>query len=59
MKRKQICIESLHGQSKRLQSEKEEFIISTVSSFIKANIPLEKLDDPDLRKWMDKYIPGK
>lgn len=32
------------GKSKKLKTDKKEFIMSTVSAFMKANIPIEKFD---------------
>jgi len=49
---------SLNNASKA-KDDRETFIKSTVHAFVKANIPLHKLDNPSMRKWIKEFIPGK
>nr|CAD7431757.1 unnamed protein product [Timema monikensis] len=32
--------------------------MDTTKTFMEANIPIEKLDHPSIRCWMDKYVKG-
>ena len=43
---------------KRMKDNKEEFILDTVGMCVKANIPLERLDNEHIRSYLDKYIKG-
>ncbi|KAJ8880716.1 hypothetical protein PR048_017186 [Dryococelus australis] len=54
----QIALTDLISQSKNAKIEKQEFVLSTIRTFIEANIPLEKIDHPKLREWINKYIPA-
>lgn len=47
----------LNAQARR-NNAKLEFIKETVKMCLKANIPLEKLDDPAVRQYFNKYIEG-
>lgn len=72
-KKQSSIVESLNG-AKRRKQEKDNFGKKTVEAFLKANIPLEKLENHDLRAWItefsnedlpcgktlhEKYLPGK
>ncbi|XP_046387497.1 CGG triplet repeat-binding protein 1-like [Ischnura elegans] len=56
-KRQTLISETLDA-SKRARQEKEQFTKDTVRAFVKANIPLFKVDHPAVSEWMEKYIPG-
>lgn len=47
------------NSSKRRKLAVDNLAIKTTEAFAKANIPLEKLDDPSLREWMAEFIEGK
>lgn len=57
--KRQLSLCDTINNSKKKKLEKQEFICDTVGALMKANIPLEKLDDPNFKAWMNKYIPGK
>lgn len=44
---------------KKAKVDRSEFILATTKMFLEANIPLEKVDLPSFRVWMNKYIEGK
>lgn len=56
---RQCSIAAAVNNAKRIKTDKEAFISSTVQTFLAANIPLHKLDEPHFRTWMNKYINGK
>lgn len=58
-KKRQQTLEHTFQQAKKSKDDKQEFIMDTCSAFLKANIPLEKIDNPHLGAWMNKYIRGK
>lgn len=58
-KKRQASIRDSFQGAEQAKTDKEEFIKSTVHAFVKANVSLNKLDQPDFRKWLQKYIPGK
>ena len=49
-------LEETLQHAKQVKDLKEEFILDTVEAFVKANIPIEKLDQPAIRDWMKKYV---
>lgn len=51
-------VEETLQNSKKVKDSKDEFILDTVEAFIKANIPVEKLDHPAIRAWLNKYVQG-
>ncbi|XP_066473343.1 uncharacterized protein [Tiliqua scincoides] len=51
-------LEETLQNSKKVKDSKDEFILDTVEAFIKANIPVEKLDHPAIRAWLNKYVQG-
>ncbi len=55
-RKRQIPIDVVVDNAKRLKTEREEFIFSTVRAFLSANIPLKKLGDPKIRKWVNNFI---
>lgn len=57
-KRQSSITESV-DHAKRLKTDKEDFIMSTLKTFLKANVPLHKLDHPALKKWLETYVKGK
>ncbi|XP_011880312.1 PREDICTED: CGG triplet repeat-binding protein 1-like [Vollenhovia emeryi] len=57
--KRQMSVDDALDKAKKMKVEKEEFICDTVSAFLKSNIPLEKLDNEDLKKWINKHIKGK
>ncbi|XP_034243977.1 uncharacterized protein LOC117646833 [Thrips palmi] len=57
-KKRQASISESMSNAKKVKEDREEFIKSTVRAFVNANIPLEKLDKPEMRKWFKKYVPG-
>ncbi|XP_026290182.2 uncharacterized protein LOC113214890 [Frankliniella occidentalis] len=57
-RKRQTSINDSFQQSKRMREDREEFIKSTVRAFTLSNIPLHKLDNPALRGFIKKYIPG-
>lgn len=56
--KRQVSLQTAVSTAKKAKIDKNEFIMSTTRAFIEANIPIEKLDNPKLRQWMDKYIEG-
>lgn len=46
------------SNASRVKDMKEEFILDTTTAFVKANIPVEKLDNPAIRTWFNKYVRG-
>lgn len=57
--KRQASLSGSFEQAKKIKIDKEVFIKSTVHAFVKANIPLHKLDHPEMRDWLKKYMPGK
>lgn len=57
--KRQISVQDSLQKAKTMKTDKEEFIFDTVSAFMKSNIPLEKLEDPNLKQWFKKYIQGR
>lgn len=55
---RQIPMEESMGKSKKIKTDEQKFIMSTVSAFVEANIPTGKFDDPGIRERMNKYIKG-
>lgn len=58
-KKKQMTVSDSFDKATKLKDDREKFIKSTVTAFLKANIPLHKLDCPYIRKWISEYLPGK
>nr|CAD7575887.1 unnamed protein product [Timema californicum] len=56
--KRQLSIEGAIQAQKKAKDDKVEFIMDTTEMFLKANIPIEKLDNPVVRSWMGKYIKG-
>lgn len=56
--KRQVTINETLQIAKKAKNETDEFIRDTTKAFMEANIPLEKLDSPGIRKWMNKYIKG-
>nr|CAD7574685.1 unnamed protein product [Timema californicum] len=56
--KRQLSIEGAIQAKKKAKDDKVEFIMDTTEMFLKANIPIEKLDNPVVRSWMGKYIKG-
>lgn len=46
-------------QGSKLKANKDEFLMSTVQGFLATNIQVRKLESPEMRTWMNKYIKGK
>lgn len=57
VKRQASLVQMVSG-AKKAKQDKEEFVLSTTRAFMEANIPLEKVDHPSFREWMNKYIEG-
>ena len=57
--KKQANIGDSLDQVSKLKANKDEFVMSTVRAFLAANILLRKLESPEMRTWMNKYIKGK
>lgn len=55
---RQVSIAESVDHAKRIKIDKENFIISTLNAFLKANVPLHKLDHPAIRKWLETYVKG-
>nr|CAD7432274.1 unnamed protein product [Timema monikensis] len=56
--KRQLSIEGAIQAQKKAKDDRVEFIMDTTEMFLKANIPIEKLDNPAVRSWMGKYIKG-
>jgi len=56
--KRQVSIAESISNAKKLKADRDDFIKSTVRAFLKANIPLEKLDKPEFRQWLNKYVLG-
>lgn len=56
--KRQISVQEAVSTAKKVKTDSEEFVMTTVETFVSANIPLEKLDHPSMRNWLNKYIPG-
>lgn len=56
--KRQSTIVGAFEVQKRAKTEKEEFVLDTVKMCLKANIPLNKIDHPAVRSYMEKYVPG-
>lgn len=44
--------------AKKRKTAADRFAMETTEAFVKANIPLQKLQDPSILSWMNKYIEG-
>lgn len=55
---RQISLEETLSSSKKIKIDREEFIMETAEAFLSANIPPEKLDNPQIRAWMAKHVKG-
>lgn len=56
--KRQISLTDFVSRHKNAKVDKQEFVLSTTRAFMEANIPLEKVDHPKLREWLNKYIEG-
>lgn len=56
---KQVLVSESFAKTEKMSDDREKFIKSTVNAFLKANIPINKLDNSNLRDWIKEYIPGK
>ncbi|KAK3918165.1 CGG triplet repeat-binding protein 1 [Frankliniella fusca] len=56
--RRQVGITECLSKAQKAKDDREAFIKSTVHAFVKANIPLHKLDHPSIRQWFKDYCPG-
>jgi len=56
--KRQASVSDTFEKSKKTKDDREDFAKSTVSAFLKANIPLSKLDDENIKEWMKKYVKG-
>lgn len=57
-RKRQASISTSFETAKKAKEDREEFIEDTVKTFMKCNIPLEKFDHPDLRKWLNNRVKG-
>lgn len=55
---RQVTLEEHISTARQARESKEEFILNTTEAFVKANIPMEKFDDPAIREWMAMYVKG-
>lgn len=44
--------------AKRRKISVENLALKTTEAFAKANIPLEKLEDPNIREWLSQFVEG-
>jgi hypothetical protein len=51
-------LEESLDRAQTARGSKEEFIMNTTEAFIRANIPVEKLDHVAIRGWMNSYVKG-
>lgn len=56
--KRQFSIAETIEHSKKVKNGKEEFVRKTTEAFVSANIPVEKLDNPELRGWFQEYVKG-
>lgn len=56
---RQISLHDSLQNAKKIKLDKEEFNMEITEAFINSNIPLEKLENPSLRSFLNKYCPGK
>ncbi|XP_034253658.1 CGG triplet repeat-binding protein 1-like [Thrips palmi] len=56
--KRQASVADSFERAKKAKIDREVFVKSTVHAFVKANIPLHKLDHPEMRKWLKNYMPG-
>lgn len=54
----QTSVLTSFNSAKRRKVSIENLAMKTTEAFAKANIPLEKLEDPNLRSWMCEFIEG-
>lgn len=55
----QTSVVEAFNSVKRRKLDVEYMALKTTEAFAKANIPLEKLEDPNLRSWLGEFIEGK
>lgn len=55
---RQISIEDSMSSSQILKIEKKKFVKKTCRMLLEANIPIEKIDHPSFRGWMNEHMKG-
>ena len=58
-KKRQASLSDTLSSAKKAKDDKQELIFDTVQMFLKANIPLNKIDHPEIRKWLNKHVAGR
>jgi len=58
-KKRQASLPDTLSSAKKAKDDKQELIFDTVQMFLKANIPLNKIDHPEIRKWLNKHVAGR
>lgn len=56
--KRQATMQGMFDRQKKAKIEKAEFIQDTVKMCMKSNIPLEKMDHPAVRAYLQKYVEG-
>ena len=58
-RKQQLSVSASFERSTKRKSESEFTGKRTVETFLKANIPLNKLDNENIREWMQEFMEGK
>ncbi|XP_063234984.1 uncharacterized protein LOC134537934 [Bacillus rossius redtenbacheri] len=56
--KRQVTLEENISTHKKTKNEKTKLAEDTVRAFVKANIPLQKLNHPAIREWLNEYVKG-
>lgn len=55
---KQVSITDSMKTAATIKVHRQEFVTSFVEMMTEANIPLEKVDHPSMRKWLNTHVEG-
>jgi len=56
--KRQATINGCHERQTEASAAKDRIVVNLVETFMAANIPLEKLDNPKMREFLDTAVKG-